>query len=491
MSTTWNEHLVRDIVQEVLSRMGGTVPAPAPAPVPAARGAGAGAAVARRRFGVFQDVDQACQAAQEAYEQLSAQGVAARRRIIEIVKTMARDNAREWGRLELDETHIGRLDHKIDKLLLVSKMPGVEFLHPDGHSGDHGVTLDECTPFGVIGAVTPSTHSIPTLSGNVVSMAAAGNTVVFNPHPGAARCAVTAVRAYNQAIHAELGIENAICVLESPTLEGFAALCRNELVRLLCITGGPAVVKAAMNSGKRAVCGGPGNPPVLVDDTVDLDGAARKIIQGAAYDNNLLCVGEKQVFVLASVADRLLQALARSGGFRMDERQLERLTQAAFTFPPGHGGGCAHAAVNRDLVGRDAAVLARHAGAEVPAGTQVLFAETAADHLFVQEEQMMPVLPVVRVRSVEEGIEAARQSEHGFRHTAIIHSHDVTRMTAMARALDTTLFVKNGPSVAGLGHGGEGFHSYTIATPTGEGITSPRTFTRFRRCTMVEDLKIY
>jgi aldehyde dehydrogenase len=489
MSATLSESMVREIVQEVLGRLGGNgvaAPAAAARPARAAR-----AAAAARRFGVFRDVDEACQAAQDAFEQLSAQGVAARKRIVEIVKTMARERAREWGKLELEETQIGRLDHKIDKLELVSRMPGVEVLHPDGFSGDHGITLDECTPFGVIGAVTPSTHSIPTLSGNVVSMAAAGNTVVFNPHPGAARCAAVAVRAYNEAIHRELGIENAICILEAPTLEGFAALTRSELVRLLCITGGPAVVKAAMGSGKRAVCGGPGNPPVLVDDTVDLDDAARKIIAGAAYDNNLLCIGEKQIFVLAAVADRFLAAMARNGGSRLEGRQLERLTQAAFTFPPGQGGGCAHATVNRELVGRDAPVLARHAGAEVPAGTQVLFAETAADHPFVQEEQMMPVLPVVRVATVEEGILAAKQSEHGFRHTAIIHSHDVTRMTAMARALDTTLFVKNGASVAGLGHGGEGFHSYTIATPTGEGITSPRTFTRFRRCAMVDNLKIY
>jgi aldehyde dehydrogenase len=492
MTTTMNESLVREIVQEVLGRMNGAAGPMAPVVARSSPGTLPGPRAApARRFGVFQDVDQACQAAQDAFEQLSAQGVAARRRIVEIVKTMARDNARGWGKLELDETHIGRLDHKIEKLELVSKMPGVESLHPAGFSGDHGITLDECTPFGVIGAITPSTHSIPTLSGNVVSMVSAGNTVVFNPHPGAARCAAMAVRAYNEAIHRELSIENAICILETPTLEGFAALCRNELVRLLCITGGPAVVKAAMNSGKRAVCGGPGNPPVLVDDTVDLDGAARKIIQGAAYDNNLLCIGEKQIFVLASVADRLLQALAANGGFRLDARQLERLTQAAFTFPAGQGGGCAHAVVNRELIGRDAPVLARHAGAEVPAGTQVLFAETAAEHAFVQEEQMMPVLPVVRVRTIEEGIQAAKQSEHGFRHTAIIHSHDVTRMTAMARALDTTLFVKNGASLAGLGAGGEGFPSYTIATPTGEGITSPRTFTRFRRCAMVDNLKIY
>src|SRR5512142_978968 len=382
MATAVNETLVREIVQEVLGRIAGTstpVNGAAAAARPASRSAPG------RRFGVFQDADEACQAAAHAFEQLTEQGVAARQRIVEIVKTMAGDNAREWGRIELEETKIGRLDHKIEKLHLVGKMPGVEFLHPDALSGDHGITLDECAPFGVIGAVTPSTHSIPTLSGNVVSMAAAGNTVVSNSHTAAARCAVLAVRAYNQAIHRELGIENAICILENPTIEGFQAMSKNELVRLLCITGGPGVVKAAMNSGKRAVCGGPGNPPVLVDDTVDLDQAARKIIQGSSYDNNLLCIGEKQVFVLASVADRFLQAMAGAGAHRLNASQLERLTKVAFTFPPGQGGGCSHAAVNRELVGRDPAVLARHAGADVPAGTQLLFAETAADHLFVEE----------------------------------------------------------------------------------------------------------
>jgi aldehyde dehydrogenase len=490
MNATLNENLVREIVQEVLGRIAGGA-APGNGVAAAARStARSEARGSARRSGVFQDVDQACQAAQDAFEQLTERGVAARARVIEIVKALSRENAREWGKLELDETRIGRLDHKIEKLESISSVPGVEFLRPDAFSGDRGLTIVEYAPFGVIGAVTPMTHSIPTIACNMVSMVAAGNAVVFNPHPSAARCAGVAVRAFNQAIERELGIENLVCMLEAPTLEGFQELTRNEHVRLLCITGGPGVVKAAMNSGKRAVCGGPGNPPVLVDDTVDLDDAARKIVYGASYDNNLLCIGEKQIFVLASVADRLLQALGKAGGHRINDAQLARLTKAAFTFPPGQGGGCSHAAVNRGLVGRDPAVLAREVGAEVPAGTQILYAETAEDHPFVQEEQMMPMIPVVRVRTVEEGILAAKKSEHGYKHTAVIHSHDVTRITAMARALDTTIFVKNGPSTAGNGPGGEGYASFTVATPTGEGITTPRTFTRARRCTMFENLRI-
>jgi aldehyde dehydrogenase len=257
------------------------------------------------------------------------------------------------------------------------------------------------------------------------------------------------------------------------------------------VTGGPGVVKAAMASGKRAICAGPGNPPVLVDGTGCLNRAAQCVIAGGAYDNNLLCIGEKEVFVLEPFFDPFMAAMEKNGGARLSDAQVERLTQAAFVFPKVQGAGCPHPVVNRDLVGKDPEVLARAAGATLPHGTQLLFAETRADHLFVEEEQMMPFVPVVRVKSVEEGIVEAKKAEHNYKHSAMIHSHDVTHMTAMARALDTTLFIKNGSCVAGLGSGGEGYSNFSIATATGEGISNPRTFTRVRRCVMVDNLKIY
>lgn len=280
-------------------------------------------------------------------------------------------------------------------------------------------------------------------------------------------------------------------IVEPPTLESFNAIARNENVRLLCVTGGPGVVKAAMASGKRAVCAGPGNPPVLVDGTSCLDNAAKCVVFGGAYDNNLLCIGEKEVFVLEPFADKFMAALERHGGFRLNAGQVEQLTKAAFVFPAGQGAGCPHPVVNRDLVGRDPVVLAKAAGANIPAGTQLLFAETPADHLFVEEEQMMPFIPVVRIKTVEEGIALSKKAEQGYRHSAMIHSHDVANMTAMARALDTTLFVKNGSCLAGLGSGGEGYPNFSIATTTGEGICNPRTFTRVRRCVMVDKLRIF
>ena len=472
-----DEQALRSIVEDVMRGLGRSpVTSPAPSPANAAAAAAAGSVVRRGgpRFGVFEDVAAACAAAQDAFEQLKTKGIAGRAKVVEIVKTLATDRAAEWGKFEFEETKIGRLEHKIEKLQIVKLVPGVEWIKPYGMSGDHGITLEEYTPFGVIGAILPVTHSVPTLSGNIINIVAAGNAVVFNPHPGGARSAALAVRAYNEAIHAALGIENLVCTVEKPTLETFSALTKDEHIRLLCVTGGPAVVAAAMKSGKRAICAGPGNPPVLVDGTGCLKKAARDIIQGGAYDNNLLCIGEKQVFVLEQHFDKFLDGLKAAG--ILGEREC---------------GGCSHAAVNRKLVGADAAVLAQHAGASVPASTPMLFAETDVDHAFVMEEQMMPMLPVVRVKSIEQGIEFARKSEHGYKHSAIIHSLNVDHMTMMARALDTTLFVKNGPSVAGLGLGGEGYLSYSIATTTGEGITTPSTFTRTRRCVMVDNLRIY
>jgi aldehyde dehydrogenase len=496
-----NETLIRDVVAEVLGRLNGApaAPARATAPLPSAKqdcgcnGKSHSTAGPGRRgtLGVFDDANEACVAAQEAFVQLQQKGVAARVKIVEIVKTMAEANAESWGKIELDETKIGRLDHKIAKLEIIKLVPGVEWIRPDGRSGDHGITLEEYTPFGVVGAVTPSTHSIPTLSGNIVNIVAAGNAVMFNAHPAASKCAAIAVRAYNEAIYRETGIENIVTLIKNPTMESFAAMCKHEAVRLLLVTGGPGVVKAAMQTGKRAICAGPGNPPVYVDDTACMKRAAKAIIDGAAFDNNLLCIGEKEVFALEGIADKLMSQMEQNGAVKLSNAQLDALTKAAFTFKPGEGGGCPHASVNRDFIGKDPIVLAKAAGVNIPSGTQLLFAETDANHPFVVEEQMMPFLPIVRVKSLEEGVARSLEAEHNYKHTSIIHSHDVEAMTTMGRALDTTLFIKNGPCMAGLGLGGEGYLSYSIATPTGEGVTNPKTFTRVRRCVMVDNLRIY
>ncbi len=486
----FDESTIRDVVQSVLGQLNGEAAPVAPAESCTAKpGESCGCGCRKGKFGVFQDAAEAAAAAKDAFLQLKPKGFAARAKVIEIVKGLCSAKAEEWGKLELDETKIGRIEHKIEKLQVISGIPGVEWLKPMGFSGDHGISMEENAPWGVIGAITPVTHSIPTIAGNIINMVAAGNALVVNPHPGGAKCATIAVRAFNEAIAREIGIENLVSIVETPTLESFDALCKSEHVDLLCVTGGPGVVKAAMASGKRAICAGPGNPPVVVDETADLAKAARDVILGGGYDNNLLCIGEKQVFVLDAVYSKFLDAMERAGAAKLNSRQIEALSSHAFT-SSGDGGGCSKPVLNRDIIGADASTLASRAGVSVPEQTMMLFGETDAEHLFVEEEQMMPFMPIIRVRDIGEAIAAAKKSEHGYGHSAMIHSLNVANLTEMGREMDTTLFVKNGPCLAGLGSGGEGYGSFSIATTTGEGITTPKTFTRFRRCVMVDNLSI-
>ncbi len=478
--STINEALIRDVVNEVLGRLtaGGAV---------AARHNGHGNGTGHGGVdGVFQDVDTAVAAAKAAQERLVEAGLGKRAEVIRVIRDLCVENAEEWGRIELEETKIGRLDHKIEKLHSAAKVPGMEMLKTEAVSGDHGLTVTEYAPFGVLGAITPVTHSIPTLACNAIMMIAAGNTLVVNPHPSGARCAAVATRAWTRAIREKTGLENLICLIEKPTLETADQIFKHPDVRLLVVTGGPGVAKAAMASNKKAIVAGPGNPPVVVGETADIEKAAAGILLGAAYDNNLLCIGEKEVFVVASVADRLLEAMSRHGGYRLNREQIDALTRAALHKDEKSG----HWLPDKKFVGKDPQVLADAVGVKLPPGVICLYGEVDGNSPWLPCEQMMPFLPVMRCRCINEAIDLAVKHEHGFGHTALIWSQTVDHMTKMGKAVNTTLFVKNGPSMAGLGSGGEGFGSFSIATPTGEGVTSPLSFTRVRRCVMVDNLRI-
>ncbi|WP_145072806.1 aldehyde dehydrogenase family protein [Aureliella helgolandensis] len=471
-----NEDLIRSVVSQVLQEVRGQGSQPGHS-----HGAEAG------RFGQFDCADKAVAAARYAFEQLRSRPMEDRKKAIDHIRRISIDQRVELGTMEMNETKVGRLDHKIAKLESLGKLaPGTEFLTTQAFSGDRGLAVIEHAPFGVIGCITPVTHSLPTITGNAVSMIAGGNTLVVNPHPSGRKVAAEGVRRFNQAIYDDIGIDNLICVIREPTLESAAAIFGNRDVALICVTGGPAVARAALNSGKRAIVAGPGNPPVVVDETADLDRAARCIIQGASFDNNLLCIAEKEVFVVESVFDAMMAAMQRAGAVPLNQAQIAQLTSAAFQ----EVGEDRHLAPTKALLGQDAVKLAAAAGVTVAPSTELLYGETREEHPFVSIEQMMPFLPFVRCRDIDHGIELAQHYEHGYRHTSIIHSRDVHNMTKMARAMDTTLFVKNGPCMASLGLGGEGYISFSIAGPTGEGVTSPMTFTRERRCSLIDDLWI-
>lgn len=464
-----NPELIRSVVQEVLSQMG---PVTAPS---------VGSVTKPDRLGVFNTADEAIAAATEAFNAFKKRPLADRKTATELIRSICKSQAEELARLELEETKVGRIDHKIEKLsAIIQIVQGVEDLKPELESGDLGVAITEYAPFGVIGAITPVTHSLPTLACNGINMLAAGNSVVFNAHPSGSKIAAEGVRRFNAAIRKAIGIDNLLTIIDPPTLESAQALFDHKGVSLLVVTGGPQVARAALASKKRAIVAGPGNPPVVVDATADLERAAAGIVKGASYDNNLLCIGEKQVFAVAEIFDKLMEAMSRHGGYRLSHQQVEALTKAAF---PVGSDGKGH--LNKDLIGRDPAVLAAAAGFSVPAGTQLLYGETDENHSFVQTEQMMPFVPFVRVTCVDRAIALAKSSEHGYGHTAILHSKDTEVMTKMGKVMECTIYVINGPSTDGLGLGGAGQASFSIAGPTGEGITVPRTFCRRRRTTVV------
>jgi aldehyde dehydrogenase len=431
--------------------------------------------------GVFVTVNDAVAAAAAAQPKVAAMSLEDRGRMISIIRSICSEQAEELGRMEMEETKIGRLEHKIGKLRAMKHVVGVEQMERiQARSDASGLCVIERAPWGVIGMVLPATHSVPTMVSNAINILAAGNAAVFNPHPAGAQVAAHALKLFNREIERTLGVSNVITTIARPTIETAEGIFSHPDVALLCVTGGPAVVKAAMKAGKRVIAAGPGNPPVVVDETADLNAAARAIIFGGAFDNNLLCIGEKEIFVVASVADEFKRAMTSAGAYELNKAAIDRLTKAAFTFE-GDGKGCAQAHVKKDFVGQDAAVIAQAAGVRVPASVVLLFGETDEHHPFVQEEQMMPFVPMVRVPDIDAAIAASVRAERGYRHTAVIHSQKLENVTKMARAMNTTLFIHNAPSTGSLGVDGPGYFSHTIATPTGEGITTPLTFTRERQ----------
>jgi acyl-CoA reductase-like NAD-dependent aldehyde dehydrogenase len=444
-------------------------------------------AASRLGDGVFPTLDEAVAAAKAASR--SPLDLDRRKVVIEAVRRATLAQAEALARLAVEETGLGRVDDKIVKNRLCStKTPGPEDLEVEAVSGAGGMTITEFAPFGVVGSISPVTNPAATVINNAISIISAGNSVVFNAHPSARRVSNAAVRTIHRAIVEAGGPPGLIASVGEPTIESARGLMSHPDVRLLLVTGGPGVVREALKSDKRAITAGPGNPPAVVDDTADVEKAGADIVRGASFDNNIVCTDEKTVIAIASIADRLVRSMAASGAYVLAEHELRRLERVIFTDDTLVPGKPAH--VNTAWVGRDAARILAEIGVRPSVEPRVLVAEVPVDHPLVWTEQMMPVLPVVRVADVDAAIDLAVRSEHGFRHTASIHSTNVATITRMARAMNCSIFVANGPNYTGLGEGGEGFATVSIASPSGDGMTRPRTFSRERRVTVVGALRI-
>ena len=438
--------------------------------------------------GVFSTIDEAVKAARTSFLAYSQMGLGLRFKIVAAMRDVCRREGATLARMAHDETGIGRYEDKVLKNQTVTeKTPGPEILRPDARSGDHGLMLVEPAPFGVIGAITPTTNPTSTIINNAIGMLSAGNSVVFNVHPSAKKTSAYNIQILNRAVVAAGGPPNLMCCVAVPTIKSAGDLMTHPLVRLVVVTGGGGVVAAAMKSGKRAICAGPGNPPAVVDASADIDLAARNIVLGHSFDNNVICVDEKEVIAVASITDPLMNAMKQHGAVVLDKSRLQELERVIFTEMAGPKG---HAKINRDFVGKNASLILEKLGISAGLEARCVAIEVPNDHPLIFTEQMMPVLPITRVANVDLAIDLAIEAEGGCYHTATMHSHDLPALSKMARACNCSIFVKNGRSVDGLAVGGEGWTSFTIASPTGEGLTTAASFSRWRRCTLVDHFRI-
>ncbi len=460
-----NESYINQIVQNVIKNLENSNSAPT------------------HQKGVFNTMTEALEAVSKAYKFYRSYSVAQREKMIANIRKLTLEEAEVMARMGVEETGMGRVSDKIIKHQLVAnKTPGTEDLKTTAMSGDDGLTLVEMAPFGVIGSITPSTNPSETVICNSIGMIAGGNGVVFNPHPNACKVANYAVDLVNRAIISAGGPENLVVSVAKPTMDSSKEMMASPIVRMLVATGGPGVVRTLLSSGKKAIGAGAGNPPVIVDDTADVAKAGRDIVLGASFDNNLPCIAEKECFAFSSIADELIDSMIKNGAYMLDAAQAEKLKSIALVEKDGKY------SINKKWVGKDAGLFLKELGIESDA--RLIICETDNMHPFVQVEMMMPILPIVRVSNIEEAIEMAVQAEHGNRHSAHIHSKNVDNLTAFAKAVETTIYVKNAPSYAGIGAGGEGYTTFTIAGPTGEGLTAAHSFTRARRCVMVDGFHI-
>jgi acyl-CoA reductase-like NAD-dependent aldehyde dehydrogenase len=469
---------IEEIVRKVVERLGAG-PAPRRRGRRRARAGQEGRAKhPRGTLGVYADADAAVKAARKGFEANERLPVQVRARMIAAMRAVTLANNELLARYAVEETGLGRYEDKLNKNRLVAeKTPGVEILRPQAYTGDDGLMITERAPYGVILAVTPTTNPTETILCNAIGMIAGGNAVVFNVHPSAGRTSNWFVHLLNEAIVGAGGPRDVITSVEQPTIDSAQILMKHPLVRLVVVTGGPAVVKQAMASGKKVVAAGPGNPPAVVDETANLAKAADAIVRGASLDNNIVCIAEKEIIAVDAIAKDLVRELQRHGALLLDARQVKDVEKVVLD--GDH--------VNKDWVGKDAGVIAAAAGIRGHGhDLKILLAEVDEQHPFVQHELLTPVIGLVRARDTADAIAMALRVEHGFHHTATMQSTNVDHMAAMARVCNCSIFVKNDASYAGLGLGGEGYTSFTIASPTGEGLTTAVHFTRERRCTLKE-----
>lgn len=432
---------------------------------------------------IYSSVTDAVAAAKGAYGRYIKLTLNERQEILEGVKRALRPIAYELAAMTAAETGMGNAGDKAQKIMLaIDKTPGVEDLITEVNTGDHGMTLYELSSFGIVCAVQPCTNPCATLISNTIGMLAAGNAIIHCPHPRAVRVSQFLTTVISDAVRNICGIDNLVVTLHESLMGFTAEVMSHPDVDLVVCTGGMGSLRQAMTSGKKVIGAGPANPVTIVDETADLAKAARDIVYGASFDNNLMCTSEKCMVVVKEAADPFIYELLKNGVYYVkDKAEIQRLLDAAVT---------EDFTINKKLEGKSANEILDYAGIPCAGPVKLIVAETERIHPFVTLELLMPLVPLVKAADFEEALEIAMEVEQGYRHTATIHSESIERLNRAAKEMQTSVFVKNGPSLLGIGFDKEGHTSFTIATTTGEGTTTARHFARRRRCTLTSGFSI-
>ena len=432
---------------------------------------------------IYSSVTDAVAAAKGAYSRYSKLTLNERQEILEGVKKALRPIANELAAMTVSETGMGNVCDKAQKIkLAIEKTPGVEDLITEVNTGDHGMTLYELSPFGIVCAVQPCTNPCATLISNTIGMLAAGNAIIHCPHPRAVKVSQFLTTIISETIRSISGIDNLVVTLHVSLMGFTTEVMSHPDVDLVVCTGGSGSLRQAMTSGKKVIGAGPANPVAIVDATANFEKAARDIVRGACFDNNLMCTSEKCMVVEEKAADRFIFELLKNGVYYVkNEEEIQKLLDAAVT---------GDFVINKKLEGRSANEILEYAGIPCNGTIKLIVAETERIHPFVTLELLMPLVPLVKAADFEEALEIALDVEQGYKHTATIHSESIEHLNQAAKEMQTSVFVKNGPSFMGIGFDKEGHTSFTIATTTGEGTTTARHFARRRRCTLTSGFSI-
>lgn len=428
--------------------------------------------------GIFKTVDEAIAAAKAAEDVYIDKTLAFREKVLTAIREGFRPYIEKMAKDIKDETGMGTVEAKIAKLNnALYNTPGTEILQPEAETGDGGLVMYEYAPFGVIGAVGPSTNPSETVIANAIMMLAGGNTLYFGAHPGAKKITRWTIEKLNELVYEATGMKNLVVSIEEPSIESVQEMMQHPDIAMLSITGGPAVVHQALVSGKKAVGAGAGNPPAIVDATANVSLAAHNIVDSASFDNNILCTAEKEVVVESSVKDELIKKMQEEGAFLVtNASDIDKLAEMTI----GKNG-----APDRQFVGKDATYILDKAGIAYTGTPKLIILEAQKDHPLVTTEMLMPIVPVVSCPTFDQVLATAVEVEQGLHHTASIHSENLPNINRAAHRMNTSIFVVNGATYVGTGVGANGAHAgasaLTIATPTGEGTATAKTFTRRRR----------